>query len=192
MKLYLVRHGQSEYNLSKNFSGWAQISLTEKGIEDARRAGEYLQKISFDRIYSSDLKRAIQTAQTALPGCEPIQTPLLRENNVGSLMHKPVAEMEALYGPRFWVVPTGSDFTVFGGEDHDMVRARVRAFLDLLEADPCERVVAFAHEGILRCMMDLVFGPEFQRHHLRCPNVTIGVFSFDNGQWFMEGWNVGA
>ena len=192
MKLYLVRHGQSEYNLSKNFSGWAQISLTEKGIEDARRAGEYLQKISFDRIYSSDLKRAIQTAQTALPGCEPIQTPLLRENNVGSLMHKPVAEMEALYGPRFWVVPTGSDFTVFGGEDHDMVRARVRAFLDLLEADPCEQVVAFAHEGILRCMMDLVFDLEFQRHHLRCPNVTIGVFSFENGQWFMEGWNVGA
>lgn len=192
MKLYLVRHGQSENNLSRRFSGWGQISLTEKGFEDARRAGEYLQKISFDRIYSSDLKRAIQTAQTALPGCEPIQLDLLRENDVGSLFNLSVAEMEKQYGSRFWVVPTGSDYTTFGGENHDMVRARVRTFLDLLEADPCERAVAFAHEGILRCMMDLVFGLEYRRHHLRCPNATIAVFSFENGEWFMEGWNVGA
>lgn len=192
MKLYLVRHGQSETNLSRRFSGWAQVSLTEKGIEDARRAGEYLRKISFDRIYSSDLKRAVQTAHFALPGCEPVQLPLLRENSVGSLQHKLVAEMEAVYGERFWVTPTGTDLTAFGGENHDIVRQRVREFLDLLEADPCERVVAFAHEGVLRCMVDLVLGMQFNRHHLRCPNCTIAVFEFVNGNWMLEGWNVGA
>lgn len=192
MKLYLVRHGQSESNANHRFSGWAQISLTEKGFEDARRAGEYLKKLSFDRVYSSDLRRAIQTAQTAIPGCEPLQLPLLRENNVGSLQDHSVAEMEMRYGPRFWVVPTGADFTAFGGENHDMVRKRVRAFLKMLEEDPCECAVAFAHEGVLRCMADLVLGMGFNRHHLRCPNAAIAVFSFVNGEWVMEGWNVGA
>ena len=130
MKLYLVRHGQSESNLNGVFSGWAQISLTEQGLADARCAGEYLQKLSFDRIYSSDLLRAIQTARTALPGCEPVQLPLLRENNVGTLQGRSSKECQTEYGERFWVTPTGADFTRFGGENHDMVRSRVRAFLD--------------------------------------------------------------
>ena len=88
MKLYMVRHGQSETNLAGKFTGWAQVSLTEQGFADARRAGVYLQGKTFDRIYSSDLKRAVQTAQTAIPGCEPIQLACLREINVGDLsMH---------------------------------------------------------------------------------------------------------
>ena len=192
MKLYLVRHGQSESNLARRFSGWAQIPLTEKGFEDARRAGAYLQRLAFDRIYSSDLLRAIQTAQTALPGCKPIQLPLLRENNVGTLQGHSIAEYEQIYGYHFWVVPTGSDFTRFGGENHDHMRNRVRSFLDMLESDPCEQVVAFTHEGILRCMLDLVLGMQFERHNVRCPNCTIAVFDFFDGRWVLEAWNAGA
>ena len=192
MKLYLVRHGQSEANLHRRFSGWAQISLTEQGFADARRAGEYLQRFTFDRIYSSDLLRAVQTAQTALPGCEPEQLELLRENDVGSLQGFSVTEYEERYGPRFWVCPTGADFTRFGGENHDMVRKRVRSFLDRLESDPCEQVVAFAHEGILRCMLDLVLGMNFERHNVRCPNCTIAVFAYVNDRWVLEAWNAGA
>ena len=79
MKLYMVRHGQSETNLSRCFTGWSQVNLTEQGIADAKRAGEYLKGISFDRIYSSDLIRAVQTAQNAIPGCVPVQLPCLRE-----------------------------------------------------------------------------------------------------------------
>ena len=192
MKLYLVRHGQSEANASGHFSGWAQISLTEKGFEDAKRAGEYLQKLTFDQIYSSDLLRAVQTAKTALPGCEPIQLTLLRENHVGTLQGKNVKEIEQIYGPRFWVVPTGADFTRFDGENHDHVRERLRKFLNMLEQEPCEQVVAFAHEGILRCMLDLVLGMQFERHNVRCPNCTIAVFTLIDGRWVLEAWNAGA
>ena len=192
MKLFLVRHGQSEANLHKVFSGWAQVSLTEKGFADAERAGDYLQKFSFDRIYSSDLLRAIQTAHTALPGCEPIQLPALREANVGTLQEKSSVECEQLYGKRFWVVPSGADFSRFGGETYDDVRARVRSFLDMLESDPCEQVAAFAHEGVLRCMLDLVLGMQFERHNVRCPNCIIAVFAFVDGRWVLEAWNAGA
>ena len=83
MKLYMVRHGQSETNLARKFTGWAQVNLTEKGVEDAKRAGEFLKGRPFDRIYSSDLIRAVQTAQYAISGCEPVQLPQLREIGLG-------------------------------------------------------------------------------------------------------------
>ena len=73
-----------------------------------------------------------------------------------------------------------------------MVRKRVRSFLDRLESDPCEQVVAFAHEGILRCMLDLVLGMNFERHNVRCPNCTIAVFTYVNDRWVLEAWNAGA
>ena len=192
MKLYLVRHGQSESNLKRNFSGWAQISLTEQGFEDAKKAGKYLKGKRFDRIYSSDLLRAVQTAQTAIPGCEPVQLELLRENDVGTLQGHSIAEYEERYGRHFWVTPTGSDFTAFGGENHDHVRKRVRAFLEMLEKEPCEQAIAFAHEGVLRCALDSVLGMAFNRSHVRCPNCTIAVFAYVEDHWVLEAWNAGA
>ena len=62
-RIYLIRHGQSVLNFSKRHSGWSMLPLTEKGFEDARRAGEKLKDIPFDRIYSSPLIRAVQTAE---------------------------------------------------------------------------------------------------------------------------------
>lgn len=190
MKLYLVRHGQSETNRDLQFSGWAQVSLTEQGIADARRAGAYLKGRHFDRIYSSDLIRTVQTAHIALPGCEPVQLRILRENSVGSLQGKVKTECEAQFGKQFWVTPTGSDYTAFGGESHDILRDHARAFLKMLEEDPCEQVVAFTHEGILRCMLDVVLGSILNRQTVRCPNCTIAVFSYAQGRWALEAWNV--
>ena len=68
MFVYVIRHGESETNLSKKWTGWLDVQLTEKGYEDAKKAAGYLKGISFDKIYTSDLMRAKQTAQTAFPG----------------------------------------------------------------------------------------------------------------------------
>ena len=68
MKLYVIRHGESETNLKKVYSGWAQVRLTEKVERDAENVGELLRKVAFDQIYSSDLIRAVRTAEIALPG----------------------------------------------------------------------------------------------------------------------------
>ena len=89
MLVYLIRHGESQSNLDKIWSGWNDVPLTEKGKLDAKKAGEYLDGIKFDKIYSSDLSRAKNTAEIAIPGCEYEQTPLLREINVGEIVGKP-------------------------------------------------------------------------------------------------------
>ena len=77
MKIYFIRHGESEYNLAQRHSGWAQVELTEQGKAQAESLRTYLSKIPFDKLYVSDLKRAIQTSQLAIPGSNAEQTPLL-------------------------------------------------------------------------------------------------------------------
>ncbi len=67
-KLVLLRHGQSQWNLENKFTGWKDIPLTETGINEAKNAGLLIKKnnIIFDKVFSSVLQRANQTAEIAL------------------------------------------------------------------------------------------------------------------------------
>lgn len=64
--LIIFRHGQSEWNLENKFTGWVDVALTEKGIQEAKNAGEKLKPFDFDYAFSSDLKRAQHTLSYAL------------------------------------------------------------------------------------------------------------------------------
>lgn len=66
INLYFVRHGQTLFNLLTKFQGWCDSDLTEKGINDALAAGKRLANIDFTSAYSSDLKRANDTAKYIL------------------------------------------------------------------------------------------------------------------------------
>ena len=67
-KLILLRHGQSQWNLENRFTGWKDVPLTNKGIDEAKVAGQLMRKnnISIDNIFSSILERANKTAEYAL------------------------------------------------------------------------------------------------------------------------------
>ena len=67
-KLVLLRHGQSQWNLENRFTGWKDIPLTEKGINEANNAGLLIKKnnIKIDKIFSSVLERANKTAEIAI------------------------------------------------------------------------------------------------------------------------------
>jgi 2,3-bisphosphoglycerate-dependent phosphoglycerate mutase len=64
--LVIFRHGQSVWNLENKFTGWVDVELTEKGIQEAKHAGEKLKPFKFDLAYASDLKRAQNTLKLAL------------------------------------------------------------------------------------------------------------------------------
>ena len=67
-KLVLLRHGQSQWNLENRFTGWKDVPLTQKGIDEANNAGLLLQKnkINIDKVFSSVLERANKTAEIVL------------------------------------------------------------------------------------------------------------------------------
>ncbi|MBM7543929.1 putative phosphoglycerate mutase [Weissella beninensis] len=66
INIYLVRHGQTYFNLYGRFQGWSDIELTKKGVADGHRSGHLLANIKFDAAYSSDLSRAVKTAEYIL------------------------------------------------------------------------------------------------------------------------------
>ena len=79
--LILVRHGQSEWNLANRFTGWWDVDLTEKGVEEAERAGELLrEKRLFPTIaFTSFQTRAIKTLHLALEGCDRLWIPEIKD-----------------------------------------------------------------------------------------------------------------
>ena len=71
-KLILLRHGQSQWNFENKFTGWKDVALTEKGQNEARKAGQLIKKhkIKIDKIFSSNLQRANETAERAIKEAE--------------------------------------------------------------------------------------------------------------------------
>ena len=80
-KLVLLRHGQSQWNLENRFTGWKDVPLTEKGVNEANNAGVLLKKnnIKIDKVFSSVLERANKTVEIAIKASEIVN---LYENGI--------------------------------------------------------------------------------------------------------------
>ena len=188
MLLYMIRHGESTANPTRKHAGWAQIPLTKKGEQEALIAREKLKGIAFDAVYSSDLLRALQTKEIALPDAPFEQTSLLREIHVGELAGKLPEECVALYGEKYITDKAQADYRPYGGEDGEAHRARVIAFLQLLEKSPVPRVAAFCHEGTLRRTLEYVEGmtAPTKRH---CKNGGVCIFEYKENAWHLVKWD---
>lgn len=105
VKLILLRHGQSSWNLENRFTGWHDVDLSEQGIREAREAGRLLKKegYSFDLAYTSLLKRAIRTLWLTLEELDELWIPVekswrLNERFYGALQGLDKAETAAKHG----------------------------------------------------------------------------------------------
>jgi len=184
VKVFVIRHGESETNRKGLWTGWLDVSLTEKGRAEAEQVGNLLSNISFDKIYVSDLSRAKTTAEIALPACEYETAVELREVNVGSIAGKPLNSV------------SGSDkelmrkdgYRIFGGESREEFDGRVKAFMKLLEAQSCENIAVFSHAGVLRKLLDTVLGIDVPRKNMLCKNCAVAIFEYSDNTWMLHSW----
>ncbi len=184
MLVYAIRHGESENNLKGLWTGWFNAQLTDKGREDAKRAGTFLADLNFDKIYASDLDRAKETAQTAIPGCSYEVSELLREIDVGNLAARPLSVLTDEDKVR--IASEGYGF--FGGESNEAFRGRIREFMEKLEGLECERVAIFSHAGWIRFFLDEIVGLYLPRKHILCGNCAIAVFQYEKAIWRLHSW----
>ncbi len=185
MKVYVIRHGESESNRARIWTGWFDAPLTEKGHEDARRARAIVNGIKFDKIYSSDLSRAMDTARIVIPDCTPETSPLLREINLGALTGK---SLSAITSEEQRTEIRKKGYAMYGGESNEEFHDRIRRFKQELELCDFEAVSIFSHGGWLRAMLDEVLGVVLPRNRIHCRNCAIGVFDFTNGTWTLDSW----
>ena len=104
-RLVLLRHGESVWNLANRFTGWTDVDLSDNGKAEAQKAGKLLKKyeFSFDRAYSSVLKRAIRTLWIVLDELDAMWLPTehnwrLNERHYGALQGLNKAETAVQYG----------------------------------------------------------------------------------------------
>jgi 2,3-bisphosphoglycerate-dependent phosphoglycerate mutase len=104
-KIVLLRHGESVWNRENRFTGWTDVDLTEKGMQEAKEAGQTLRKEGyvFDAVFTNVLKRAMKTTETVLKEMKLSNTKVtkswqLNERHYGALQGLNKAEMAAKFG----------------------------------------------------------------------------------------------
>ncbi len=104
-KLVLIRHGESTWNRENRFTGWTDVDLSERGLEEARQAAVLLKDggFGFDVAFTSVLKRAVRTLWTVLDGMDLMWIPVhhswrLNERHYGALQGLNKSEMAAKFG----------------------------------------------------------------------------------------------
>ena len=156
MKLILVRHGETDSNVQEIVQGQLPVPLNSRGFEQAKKVGLRLKTEKIDVIYSSDLKRAKQTAAeiARFHKIPLIYSVLLRERKFGRLEGMPSEEYKKLRAssgiPRHLYRPPG-------GESYSDVSKRVRGFLSMIKKrHENENVLLVSHGGVLRIFVALL------------------------------------
>lgn len=150
MKIYVTRHGQTDYNKKRMMQGLSDIPLNEVGIAQARERRKSLGDIKFDAVYSSPLIRAVKTAQIIGNVREEdiIKDERIIEANFGRY------ELKNYYGTgirmmAYWSLPEifPAPYTV---ETISEMRKRTASFLEDLKKKDYENVLVACHGGIIR------------------------------------------
>lgn len=145
--LYLMRHGQTLFNVRRKIQGVCDAPLTELGIEQAQKAAQYFREnqIAFDHAYSSTSERACDTLELVTDMYYK-RTKGLKEWNFGVFE----GESEDL-NPK---LPYGEYFKAYGGEGEMEVRERMnRTLSEIMERDDHQVVLAVSHGGACRQFM---------------------------------------
>ncbi len=167
--IVLIRHGQTDWNVEGRWQGQADPPLNEYGCEQAYQIAEYHRQFGFNALYSSDLRRAMETAQIIGHelGMDVIVEPRLREINLGKWQGMLSADIQAQYPDEFrrWQEQSLS-VQPPGGETILALSARVlQAVNEIIGRHPRQRIGVVAHEFPIAVVLCRSAGLELD--HLR-------------------------
>ncbi len=152
-RLYLVRHGQSAGNAEGRFGGHGVTPLSQLGIEQAEKTAKILAKEGVNVIYSSDLLRAVQTAEPLgkLLGLKINTSVAFRERHVGVLEGLTFDESKQAFPKDYYaLVKRDINHVITEGESYRQLLRRITAELsDVVRAHQGERIVIFSHTGAI-------------------------------------------
>lgn len=186
-RLILIRHGESEYNLIRRYTGQSDIDLTDKGRLQAKITGEYiLANYKIDEIWSSDLRRAIDTAR---PIAEPLGLEIktdkrLREIYAGDWQGMLFAEVEERYKEEYaYYKANRRTSRTPNGEGMCDVGVRVLAAVnEIAEASDGKSVLISTHNGPLMALISALTGTELENMSSLANN-SITELEYENGEF---------
>jgi probable phosphoglycerate mutase len=196
-QLILIRHGETVWNTERRLQGQFDSPLTERGLWQARQVGERMRAETFSALYSSDLPRALRTAEhiAAITGHSILTDERLRERHFGIFEGLTRAEMERcdpVAQSRF--LERAPEYAVPGGESPAGFMARVRAALEDIAGRHAEQTIVIVTHGlVLDCAYRAATGLPLQElRGAPLVNASLNHFFFDRDGWRMGTWGDAA
>jgi broad specificity phosphatase PhoE len=196
VKLLLIRHGETDYNVKKRLQGQMDTPLNTRGEEQAAVLGLFLENEPIDAVYSSPLKRAARTAEiiAALhkPALSVVCDPQLMEVDFGEWNGMLMSTIFESNGTDFRRWREDHDFAVPQGESINMLIQRMDGFRERFLADhPGQTVAVVAHGGVLQALIIhlMQMKPKLSWPFFRMENTSVTEIQVDKNSAFIERLN---
>ncbi|WP_342322289.1 2,3-diphosphoglycerate-dependent phosphoglycerate mutase GpmB [Kosakonia sp. BYX6] len=195
LQVYLVRHGETQWNAERRIQGQSDSPLTDKGEKQAWQVAERAKALGITHIISSDLGRTRRTAEIIADvcGCDIVFEPRLRELDMGVLERRHIDSLtEEEEGWRRQLVNGTDDGRIPDGESmqelSDRMHAALAACLQLPEGS---RPLLVSHGMALGCLVSTILGlPAYAERRLRLRNCSISRIDYQHSPWLASGWVV--
>ncbi len=190
--LYLIRHGETDWNLTGRWQGHTDVPLNDIGRKQAQLLAQRLRDegVRFDVLYSSDLTRAYQTAWAVgeAVGLPVEMLPSIREIDLGMWSGMTLEEIQQRFPVEAALLAQGQDIPRGGGETLDALRRRVVDVVEAIMAQHQGEVLAFvSHGGPVRMLLAHAAG---EHDVARIPFHHIGNTSISIVQHNANGWQI--
>lgn len=159
MRIYITRHGTTEWNLQRRLQGWQDSALTREGIHRAIKLGDRLGNINFDIIYTSPQNRALETAKL-IKGNK--KTPIvthdgLKELGFGVWESMELSDIEKQYPKEYFTYRNNPiDYIPIGGETYADLFKRVNDFLEEIKKLDAENVLVVSHGVTIKALIKII------------------------------------
>ncbi|PHM37032.1 2,3-diphosphoglycerate-dependent phosphoglycerate mutase GpmB [Xenorhabdus innexi] len=195
LQVYLVRHGETEWNLARRIQGQSDSPLTETGRRQALLVAHKVKSESITHVITSDLGRTRQTAEIIAQacGCEVILEPRLREINMGVLENRELSSLTQ--EEETWrksLVDGTPNGRIPEGESMSELAERMRAALESCRDLPVgSRPLLVSHGMALVSLVCSILGlPPNSERRLRLRNCSISRVDYQDSPWLASGWIV--
>ncbi|ELY2737628.1 2,3-diphosphoglycerate-dependent phosphoglycerate mutase GpmB [Cronobacter dublinensis] len=195
LQVYLVRHGETQWNAERRIQGQSDSPLTEKGEHQAMQVAQRAKALGITHIISSDLGRTRRTAEIIAQGCgcEVILDARLRELDMGILERRHLDTLtDEEEGWRRQLVNGTPDGRIPQGESMQEVSDRMHGALNAcLELPEGSRPLLVSHGMALGCLVSTILGlPAYAERRLRLRNCSISRVDYQESPWLASGWVV--
>lgn len=188
-RVYLIRHGETEWNTTMKFQGITDIPLSERGRQQAVSLGKRLAALKLDAFYSSDLLRAYETAKIISEYHDmSIETvPGIRELNFGAWEGLTIAEIKQSFADeikKWWENPFS--IRIPGGETyHELIQRSVNTIKKIVAQHRNGQIVVVSHGGPIRSIVGSVLEIDLRKYwRLGLHNGSLSILDF-------TGWDYG-
>jgi uncharacterized phosphatase len=184
-EVWLIRHGETEWNRLGKIQGHEDIDLNAEGIRQAKMAGEVLRDVYFTVILSSPLKRAFKTAEY-IQAANHSAPPLVEDQNLIERHYGSVSGMTYLEKETF--MKTNGDHGM--ETEGDLNERALQVLNHIVDTFHGERLAVVSHGGFIKTLLVAASKGQLQRDELFLRNCSISKLIFENGAWKVLEYNL--